>query len=117
MATAQEAAVRRQVMAQLASEGYSTQITRWPSRMTWYKTVRREDGSLEEVAMPNLPADAWHMERYLRRGFRPDLPRTGPPPVADTTAVRIDIRPANQDETAYLAEAEGVSDRRRRKKE
>jgi len=100
MATRQEVAVQRQVMAQLASEGYNTQITHWPARMTWYKTVRHEDGSLEEVAMPNLPADAWHMEKFMKAGFRPDLPRKEPPPVMDVTVAT----PAHDDEMAYLEE-------------
>src|SRR3989304_6527100 len=67
MATSKQVAERREMLKQLAGQGYSVQLTDWPRRITWYKP----DGE----AMPNLPADPWHMERYLARGFTPDLPR------------------------------------------
>ena len=46
-------------------------------KMTYYKS---ENG--QEVALPNLPADPYHMSRYLKRGFtlKPssELPLTEP---------------------------------------
>jgi hypothetical protein len=101
MATAQEVATHRQMLRQLDAEGYDTLITRWPQKMTWFKTVRHEDGTTEEVAMHNLPADAWHMERFLRRGFRPDLPRKVASPISVVAAPEVD--------TGTVAETSEVS--------
>lgn len=58
---------KRDLIAQLQGRGYALQVTDWPRRITWFKPSGE--------AMPNLPADPWHMERYLARGFTPDLPR------------------------------------------
>ena len=67
MATPKGMALKRELMNQLKAQGYSWQFTDWPRRITWFNTTGQ--------AMPNLPADPWHMERYLARGFTPDLPR------------------------------------------
>ena len=67
MATPKGMALKRELMNQLKAQGYSWQFTDWPRRITWFNTKGQ--------AMPNLPADPWHMERYLARGFTPDLPK------------------------------------------
>lgn len=67
MTTPKGMALKNQLITQLKDRGYSWQFTDWPRRITWFKASGE--------AMPNLPADPWHMERYLARGFRPDLPK------------------------------------------
>jgi len=45
-------------------------------KMTYYKS---ENG--QEVILPNLPADPYHMAKYLKRGFR--LEPTKEPPLTE----------------------------------
>jgi len=84
MATPKGMTLKRELMNQLKAQGYSWQFTDWPRRITWFNTKGQ--------AMPNLPADPWHMERYLARGFTPDLPRMAQAevaPVPETAQVEI----------------------------
>ena len=67
MATPNQMAQKRELASQLRGQGYAFTLTDWPRRITWFKPSGE--------AMPNLPADPWHMERYLARGFTPDLPK------------------------------------------
>lgn len=84
MTTPKGMAQKRDLIAQLAGRGYALQVTDWPRRITWYKPTGE--------AMPNLPADPWHMERYLARGFTPDLPMVAqaePVPTPETAQPEI----------------------------
>lgn len=52
----------RQQKLELASQGFVIEeLAEWPEKATYYKP--------NGEAMPNLPADAWSMKRYLQRGF------------------------------------------------
>ncbi len=44
-------------------------------KMTYYKS---ENG--QEIRLPNLPADSYHMSRYLKRGFRLEPMKVSEPP-------------------------------------
>jgi len=79
MTTPKGKALERHLISDLEQRGFSWQLTHWPARMTWFKMASVEEGGpLVEIAMPNLPSDPHHMEKYLRRGFRPDLPLAEP---------------------------------------
>ncbi len=45
-------------------------------KMTYYKS---ENG--QEVILPNLPADPYHMSRYLKRGFTLEPSKVSEPPL------------------------------------
>lgn len=70
MPTPKGQALERRLRQELERAGYAFEITRWPRRMAY----RDMDGRL----LPNLPADPYHMERLMARGFMPDLPRRRP---------------------------------------
>jgi hypothetical protein len=62
MPTTEEMAIRRDIQARLQRDGIAIDFLRdWPAKATYYKPSGE--------AMPNLPADAYSMQRYLRRGF------------------------------------------------
>jgi len=62
----------RELQQELATQGVAFKLTEWPARATYYKA----DGE----PMPGLPADPFHMKKYLARGFTlmPPLPRVEP---------------------------------------
>lgn len=67
---------RKLLQGELARQGFAVTLNRWPKRATYYKP----DGE----AMPGLPADPEHMQRYMARGFTLTPPGTAPkasPPV------------------------------------
>lgn len=54
--------LRQELKEDLAKQGYYIQdLGTWPAKATYYKPSGE--------AMPNLPADPYSMERYLKRGF------------------------------------------------
>ena len=54
-------AVKQNLARELKQKGYHITVDRWPAKLTFYKKTGE--------AMPNLPADPWSMERYLKRGL------------------------------------------------
>ncbi len=71
---------RQEIMRKLAKDGMVVEeLNSWPPKATYYKP----DGE----AMPNLPADPYSMDRYLRRGFTlaPPVPA---PPTAPSSGVK-----------------------------
>ena len=72
---------RRFLEQKLKAQGFTAGLTNWPRRVTYYKP----DGE----ALPNLPADPEHMQRYMDRGFtlKPSAQAAAPEPaVAVQTA-------------------------------
>ena len=72
---------RRFLEQKLKAQGFTAGLTNWPRRVTYYKP----DGE----ALPNLPADPEHMQKYLSRGFTlkpPVAVATPAPPVAALVA-------------------------------
>ena len=91
MTTASE---KKLLQGKLASQGFAVQLNRWPKRATYYKP----DGE----AMPGLPADPEHMQRYMERGFTLTPPGTAPkaPPATVSVGTAGPVAP--------VAEAEPV---------
>lgn len=85
MATPKQIALQKELASQLQGQGYCVRLTDWPRRITWFKPTGE--------AMPNLPADPWHMERYLARGFIPDLPKMVKPEVEPAPETAQDQEP------------------------
>jgi hypothetical protein len=64
---------------ELERQGYSVRIDRWPARETYW-SVHEENGETVVMEHPNLPADPWSMQHYLKRGFKlvkPAIPSSG----------------------------------------
>uniref|UniRef100_A0A6M3LFA8 Uncharacterized protein n=1 Tax=viral metagenome TaxID=1070528 RepID=A0A6M3LFA8_9ZZZZ len=63
-------AEKRKLAVELQAQGFAIiDIGQWPAKATYYK----KNGE----AMPNLPADPWSLQRYLRKGFTlvPPIPK------------------------------------------
>jgi len=72
---------KRELQRRLAQQGYLVTLDRWPKKITYYKSTGE--------ALPNMPADPWHMERYLARGFT--LVRPSPPGPAVSRGIGIPL--------------------------
>ena len=79
---------RKLLQRELERQGYVVTLNRWPKRATYYKP----DGE----AMPGLPADPEHMQRYMARGFTLTPPGTAPkaPPPAVSVGTSGPAAPA-----------------------
>lgn len=66
---------KRNLAKLLQSQGFHiSEVGQWPAKATYYKKTGE--------AMPNLPADPYSLQKYLRRGFTLTPPRVVEAPPA-----------------------------------
>jgi len=72
---------KKRIQAILKGQGYYMEIDKWPQKLTFYKP--------NGEPLPNLPADPWSMERYLKKGFT--LTPPVPKPIVPSNGENLEI--------------------------